>query len=316
MRNPLTGIAARLRRLLRPAEAGPRFIDFGDVHEADSSQRRIPVRLAVAVAVVVLLLLVLVVSSLDSSPGNHPVPAAGQGNSNQPWWAGDAIPGTPRPSLTTPPSSDTYLIVGPEAKSPSATPSTSRAPGKPGGGPVAKPPPKGPIGATFSAVSGDGCPHDSTRGYQEIGRYTDGSRGWYSRTNGGWTGNGCRGWFDALPMSGSATSDDPSAFVVWWFKPTNMQQGTCAISVFIPTGNAFEDVAGKPAYYNVVAGQRNYQRVAGFRIDQIPARGSWVSAGSYPLRDGQIAVQMVTRGEDPNGEHLAAAQVKVACRSS
>jgi hypothetical protein len=279
------------------------------------SPRKVPLRLAAAGVGVVLLLVVLVVSSLDSSPGDPPTPAAKDGtDGNQPWWAADNPSEVPSPSSSTPPS-DTYLIVGPETASPSTSPTPGRppgtSPGRPRSSPV-KPPPRAPV-VTFSGIAGDGCRHDSTRGYQEIGRYSDGSRGWYSRSSGGWTGDGCSGTFDALPMSGYATRDDTSAFVVWWFKPANLRQGSCTISVYIPTGREFEDVAGDPAYYNVVAGQGNYDRVSGFRIDQIQNRGRWLTAGTFPLRDGQIAVQMVTRGQDPNGEHLAAGQVRASC---
>jgi len=277
----------------------------------------VPLRLVAAGTGVVLLLVVLVVSSLDSSPGDPPTPAAKEStDGNQPWWAADNLPESPSPSSSTP-SSDTYLIVGPEATSPSASPPPRRpwgtGAGRPGGSPVKQPPP--PPVVTYSGIAGDGCRHDSTRGYQEIGRYTDGSRGWYSRSSGAWSGDGCSGSFDALPMSGYADRDDTSAFVVWWFKPTNLRQGSCTISVYIPTGREFQDVAGDPAFYNVVAGQGNYDRVSGFRIDQIQNRGRWLTAGTFALRDGQIAVQMVTRGQDPNGEHLAAGQVRASCRA-
>ncbi len=301
MRNPLTGGGATIVSPETPENSAAR----GD---EESGSRRIPFRLVAAAAGVVLLLTVLVVSSLDSSPGDHQPPAT-RNAGDQPWWAGDGGPDSPSP--TAQPESDTYLIVGPETASPSASPSPSRppaaAPAKPG---------NKPSGATFTAVAGDGCPHDATRGYAEVGRYTDGSRGWYSRSSGGWTGNGCSGSFDALPMSGFADQDDTSAFVVWWFKPANFRQGTCEISVYVPTGNDFQDVAGSPAFYNMFVRERDWVRTAGFRIEQIQARGSWVPAGSYPLRDGQITVQMVTRGEDPNGEHLAAAQVRASCRGA
>jgi translation initiation factor IF-2 len=302
MRNPLTGDRATIVSPEQPENSAAR----GD---EESGSRRIPLRLAAAAAGVVLLLTVLVVSSLDSSPGEHQPPATRNGG-DQPWWAGDVGPESASP--TAQPDSDTYLIVGPETGSPSTSPSPSRAAAPPAQPDNNRP----PSGATFTAVAGDGCPHDGTRGYAEVGRYTDGTRGWYSRSSGGWTGNGCSGSFDALPMSGSATRDATSAFVVWWFKPANFRQGTCEISVYVPTGNDFQDVAGSPAFYNMFVRERDWVRTAGFSIEQIQARGSWVSAGSYPLRDGQITVQMVTRGENPNGEHLAAAQVRASCRGA
>jgi hypothetical protein len=312
MRNPFTGIGAKLTRSDDTQPLGAP-VSFGHDLGSTPASRRIPLRLVVAGAAVVLLLVVLVVSSLDSSPGDHPTPVARQGDGgNQPWWAGDEVP-TSSVSPTPQASSDTYLIVGPETATPSPTASASPGRKSPGGGTAPKPPARV---VTFTAVAGDGCEHDATRGYQVIGRYTDGERGWYGRSSGGWERDGCSGDFDALPMSGSADRDDTSAYVVWWFKPGNIRQGRCAISVYIPTGREFNDVAGSPAFYNVIAGKSDYDRIAGFRIDQVPNRGRWLFAGTYPMRDGEIAIQLVTRGEDPNGEHLAAAQVRAACRAS
>jgi translation initiation factor IF-2 len=236
-----------------------------------------------------------------------------RGSSARPWWE-DSSSGPvdlSRSGLPTPPASKkpskVYLIVGPDAPGASKAPSSKPAPAPPS----ARPP-----SATFTAVTGDECPHDATKGYKRIGAYSDGSRGWYGRSSGGWTGDGCQGAFDALPMSGYRDRDDTSAFVVWWFKPAQVRQGSCVISVYIPTSRSSRDVAGAPAFYNVIAGRDDYRRIAGFAINQANNRGQWVNAGSYPLRNGQIGIQLITRGEDPNGEHLAAAQVKAACRAS
>jgi translation initiation factor IF-2 len=254
------------------------------------------------IAAVVAVVLVLVVASLDANPGDHGTPSANQSGA-QPWWAGDT--GSPSPT----PSSETYLIVGPETATGSPTPApTAAAPRKQNPSRQGRP-------ATFQAVAGSGCGQDATRGYQVVGRYTDGTLGWYDRPSGGWDRDGCSGQFDALPMSGSATRDDASAYVVWWFKPRDVRQGSCALAVYIPTGREFQDVAGKPAFYNVVGGPDDLTRTAGFRIDQVVNRGRWLDAGRFPLRDGRIGLQLVTRGQDPDGEHLAAAQVRADCRA-
>ena len=314
MRNVVSDLARRLAPHRDTLSSARRpSVVYREDEYVQSASRRVPLSLAAAAVTVVLLLLVLVVSSLDSTPGGHPTPAAKQGTgTDQPWWAG--LDETARPSSSTSPSpqasSDTYLIVGPE------TPPSSPASAPASGSKPANPAPKRPAAATFTAVTGDACQHDDSRGYQVIGRYTDGDRGWYGRSSGGWTGDGCSGAFDALPMSGFRDRDDTSAFVVWWFRPTNVRQGSCAISVYIPTGREYEDVAGRPAFYNVIGGKDDYRRTSGFKIDQVANRGRWINAGSYPLRNGQIGVQMVTRGEDPNNEHLAAAQVKAACRAA
>jgi translation initiation factor IF-2 len=289
---------------------------------------RVPPRLAAAAAGAALLVSVpLVLTTAGDEPGTSSTAEQSRRSLALPWWEES---GSPRPSAsmsgTTGDSpSDTYLIVGPvvEASPPrgaakprtsaphrSSAPATPSAPAK-----TVAPAPRPAPGPTFSALAGKSCPQDASKGYQRIGPYTDGSRGWYSRSSGGWTGDGCGGDFDAVPMSGYADRDDTSAFTVWWFRTGAVRQGSCAISVYVPSSSDWRDVAGNPAYYNVIAGKDDYRRVSGFRIYQTASRGSWVSAGSYPVRDGQIGVQMITRGQDPNQEHLAAGQLKVACRA-
>jgi translation initiation factor IF-2 len=78
------------------------------------------------------------------------------------------------------------------------------------------------------------------------------------------------------------------------------------VSVFVPTGNDPRDVAGRPAHYRV-------EPYGSFTVDQIANRGSWVGAGTFPVRDGRLSVTLLTRGANPDGEHLAAAQVRVSC---
>jgi hypothetical protein len=164
---------------------------------------------------------------------------------------------------------------------------------------------------TYTVIAGEDCTHTASQGYYRIGTYSDGSDGWYRR-NGGWNLNGCKGTFMAMPMSGSKTADDPQAYAVWWFKTGAVTTGRCAVSVFVPAGSA-RDVAGHPAYYEVVRGEHDMRVVARFTIDQAAHRGHWVAGGSYPVSNGQLTVRLVNRGVDAHGEHLAASQVKVSC---
>lgn len=278
---------------------------------------------AAAVGAAVLVAAPFVLSGEDGEPED----AAEQSHRSLalPWWETDPERADTRPTRsaeTTP--SDTYVVVGPvvgqppngaaptRTGAPATASPTPRPPAKPAAPakPVALPP-----GPTFSAIAGKSCPQDDSKGYQRIGPYTDGTRGWYSRSSGGWTGDGCDGDFDAVPMSGYADRDDTSAFTVWWFRTGAVRRGTCAISVHVPWSGNDRDVAGKPAYYNVIAGRSDYRRISGFKVYQTAARGSWVSAGTFPIYDGEIGVQMITRGQDPNQEHLASGQLKVACRA-
>jgi translation initiation factor IF-2 len=97
--------------------------------------------------------------------------------------------------------------------------------------------------------------------------------------------------------------------VVWSFRTSPVVAGTCQLGVFVPTGNSQQDVAGKPAWYRVSGGGT-------FTVDQVANRGSWVSAGTFPVRDGLLSITLLTRGADPGNEHLAAAQTRISCRTS
>ena len=118
----------------------------------------------------------------------------------------------------------------------------------------------------------------------------------------------------AMPMSGSATRSDPQAYAVWWFKTGAVTSGQCSVSVYVPAGSA-RDVAGRPAYYQVVRGKNDMRVVRQFTVNQAANHGRWVNAGAFPVSNGVFALRLVNRGVDAHGEHLAAAQVKVSCHS-
>jgi hypothetical protein len=164
----------------------------------------------------------------------------------------------------------------------------------------------------FRAVGGEDCTHTSSQGYYRIGTYSDGAAGWY-RKGGGWAGNGCHGTFMAMPMSGNRSFDDPAAYAVWWFNTGAVHSGTCAVSVYVPNSGTARDVAGHPATYQVVRGAYNMGLVRSFTVDQTAHRGQWVGVGKYPLSNGQFALRVVNRGEDPHGEHIGVGQVALTC---
>lgn len=77
------------------------------------------------------------------------------------------------------------------------------------------------------------------------------------------TGDGvCGGDFDALPMSGSATTDDPSLYALWHFSPGAYK--ACTISVFIPDDPSQVYVGGAPAHYSVH--DANGTMISGFHM--------------------------------------------------
>jgi hypothetical protein len=173
-----------------------------------------------------------------------------------------------------------------------------------GGSPHAKAHPK------FSVVAGPGCPGGA---YLRTGFYTDGDSGWLAGSQ-GYSGAGCDGRFDALPMSGSTTSDDPTLFVRWAFDPGSHHE--CAVSVFIPGNGNKVLVGGEPAHYSVHQ-QSGGAQLAGFHIDQPAALGRWVRGGSFTAQ-GAFYVRLDNTGKDWSGDrntyaHVAAAQVRAAC---
>jgi hypothetical protein len=186
--------------------------------------------------------------------------------------------------------------------------------GGPVGAPVAPAPPPGRTTPTaaFAALSGEDCPQKSNAGYYRKGWASD----WYSRSHGGWTGDGCGGQIVAVPMSGDPNRDDADNVIVWWF--TTGSSATCAISVYVPgTGNV-KDADGAPATY-FVYGTTNASgsAIASFTVDQVHNQGRWVSVGSFTQRTGNLSVRMVTRGIDwgsgRTGAHLGVSALRVTC---
>jgi translation initiation factor IF-2 len=251
-----------------------------------------------------------------SRPANDGITRAGEqvsGANAAPWWEEDGARGggsvstAPSPYAVPSPGSSEYVIVGPEVSR-----RVKPTPPKP----VVQPAKPRPARPGFIAVAGDHCLSDASKGFRLIGAFSDGRNGWYGRSRGGWDSDGCSGAFTAIPMSGDPRRDDTSASAVWWFKTGPVRAGSCVIGVYVPSSPESRDVAGKPAFYNVVASGTDLTRTAGFAVDQTRNRGRWVNVGTYPLRGGQIGVQLLTRGADRHGEHLAAAQARVACRAA
>jgi hypothetical protein len=288
----------------------------------------------VAAAVALAILALLLLRGLGGESGGEPGaggPPPGPGAPDQ-TSAADRD-GTPEPSPPAAgagqPTSPAPPGVPPGSQPPDGPgqPGTPGEPGSGGGSPgdagdggdgtggtgrEAQPPRRRPVGPAFTVVGGEGCRHTSATGYRAVGAYTDGVRGWYKRS-GGWTGDGCRGTFDAVPLSGHAGFEDRSAYALWSFSTAPVRTGRCSVSVYVPRGQ-LRDVGARPAWYQVLASERDHTAVGTFAVDQLANRGRWVDAGSYPLAGGDLAVKLTTRGVDPNGEHAAAAQMRVSCR--
>jgi hypothetical protein len=191
---------------------------------------------------------------------------------------------------------------------------SSGAPGRaPGGASDTAPPqPAPPAPPAFAALSGENCPQRSNAGYYRKGWASD----WYTRSRGGWTGDGCGGQIVAVPMSGNPNKDDNDNVIVWWF--TVGSGVSCAISVYVPGTGDVRDADGAPATY-FVYGTTNASgsAIASFTVDQVHNQGRWVSVGTFAQRTGQLSVRMVTRGIDwgsgRTGAHLGVSALRVTC---
>jgi translation initiation factor IF-2 len=120
----------------------------------------------------------------------------------------------------------------------------------------------------------------------------------------------------AVPMSGDANRDDPTARVQWSFD-LPAPAPSCAVSVYVPKTGVTRDAAGHPAFYDV-AGSVGGAPVGTFTVDQLDSQGSWVAAGTFVVGTGTLVLTLHTRGVDfdasgPTLAHLAAAQVQVLC---
>ncbi|MGQ7748135.1 hypothetical protein ACUN29_06440 [Streptomyces sp. WC2508] len=170
----------------------------------------------------------------------------------------------------------------------------------------------------YTGVTGHGCPTPSGGGFQQDHYFTDGSAGWYTRSSGGWTGNGCNGSYSSIPMSGD-TSTDMQNRVKWWWKPGTRAR-TCQISVFIPNSNTNLYVGGHPTKYHVLVNANDRTTMySSFSINQVAHRGQWVDAGTFAMKGATIGVKLLDRGDDWSKgwekAHHAAAQMRATCRS-
>ncbi|MFD9335099.1 hypothetical protein ACFWBF_11940 [Streptomyces sp. NPDC060028] len=193
--------------------------------------------------------------------------------------------------------------------------------GASGGGGDGRPPaadPAPPAAAkTYQAVAGAGCQGSGT-GYSQNGWFDDGQAGWKTYGSGGWNGDGCKGSFTAIPMSGAAGKDNGN-YALWTFRTGPVSSGRCKVSVYVPNSKDIKAVGGNPAYYTV---QNSLSPGSGtidsFTINQHSNYGSWVNGGTYDVRNGQLAVKLHDRGQDWVGNtetyaHNAASAVRVSC---
>lgn len=184
-----------------------------------------------------------------------------------------------------------------------------------------EPPQQGKAPGNDTMIAGAGCPNTAKQQYQAVGFYSDGADGWYAR-NGGSAESGCKGTFDAMPMSGKANTSDSGIFAKWTFDVSDeMTVGSCALSVYIPNDSDRRNVGATAAHYSIFNSfDQGTANVIGAKdVNQVANRGKWVSLGSYDIDQGKLSVKLHNRGEDwaggadGEGAHIAATQIRATC---
>jgi hypothetical protein len=173
----------------------------------------------------------------------------------------------------------------------------------------------------FTAITGYGCAESKAKIFDQAGFYSDGVRGWLRQGKGGYGAGGCNGTYDAMPMSGSATKDDPENYALWRFRTGPVTSGSCAVRVYVPNSNQIHLVGGQPSLYSVYSSLSLKTAVKGsFSIDQVANHGRWVTAGTFRVDHGELMIKLHSRGLDftSGGKktyaHHAIGQVQVSCR--
>ncbi|MEU5852134.1 hypothetical protein [Saccharopolyspora shandongensis] len=175
-----------------------------------------------------------------------------------------------------------------------------------------------PVG-TGTIIAGAGCPNTASTQYQAVGFYSNGTEGWYTRS-GGSTDGGCRGTFDAMPMSGD-NKPDSGAYGKWTFDVSDkMLVGNCSLSVYIPNDSDPRDVGATAAHYSLFNSfdQGGANSVGVANINQVANRGRWTALGNVKIDQGKLSVKLQNRGVDDAegdgvGAHIAVSQIRVTC---
>ncbi|MEU5852138.1 hypothetical protein [Saccharopolyspora shandongensis] len=317
-----TATKTETRKAAKSAFAAKKVSTEDDTPSKPTHRVSKPVVAAAAVAGLVLLSVPVLIASLsnNNSPSRAlpPNPAAfsndGQAQAGfVPGMAqeqGQAMPPAGLPVGAPPPVNSGGLSNAPMG---AGAPPIDRVPPVPGtpNNPV---PATNAIPASFVTFAGPGCGAGS---FSRPGYYTDGSKGWTS-ANGAYAADGCNGQFFSLPMSGDQNKDADNA-AVWRFNTGDIKQGSCQVSVFVPSGGV-EQVGGNPSYYTVYNTDRTDTPEGDFRINQAGHQNSWVDGGKFPVNNGLLTIMLHDRGVDwssgHTGAHHAAAQVKLQCSAA
>lgn len=169
----------------------------------------------------------------------------------------------------------------------------------------------------YAAVAGDGCPTAGTSYHQSVQAHTN---DWLRSANGGFTGDGCSGAYDSMPMWGSTPGWDTGAYSLYtWSLTSGTTQVTCHFGVYVPDNGDPHFVGGAPAVYHywprAYSDSAATSGFARFTVSQVGNLGRWVSSPSFTVTSGHVELILVNTGLDPDAQHIAAAPIALDCAS-
>ena len=230
-----------------------------------------------------------------AAPGTSTAPTAPQPTSDAPGGPGTRSSGPPTP--TSPHGTS----------APGSTPSSAPPPPSSSAGGPATPPSVPP--ATVTLVAGPDCPKPAGGGYSAVG--SGSGSGWSNYGSGGWSGDGCKGSMQSMPMTGDSSNGDNRA--VWSFGSGTAGFASCAVSVYVPWDGKATDTGGTAAEYQVSEGSADTV-VTSFTVNQNTTHGQWVPLGTVAVGGNTVKLRLFDHGVDnPAGWRYGISAARLQC---
>ncbi|MDA2809210.1 hypothetical protein O4J56_01050 [Nocardiopsis sp. RSe5-2] len=160
----------------------------------------------------------------------------------------------------------------------------------------------------YSAVAGPDCT-DPGASYAVHGQGV-------ARTGSGhYTGSGCAGGYDALPVSGDSNAYTDTA-ATWTFTP-GFDDATCSLKMLVIAGESPLWGSGEPANVELFDGARAEGRNRGVYKIERPDPGNYWAVTEFSDVDGAFTLRLTNAGAAPQGAPhptLPASVVEAECR--
>lgn len=177
---------------------------------------------------------------------------------------------------------------------PKPTPTTTGGRGGGGNPPTSTSPAAGR--ATFTALTGPGCPQDSSKGVA-LDQWGTGEPSW--------TGDGCQGFFRWSRVAGPRYVHT----FTWWFNTPLSGGQDCGLFLYIPNPSD-HSLAAAPAARYTVAGSAG--TIATFTLNQGAHNGTWVDEGTFHFPTAHVQLTLSNQGTI-DGTAVAAAPLRINC---